>query len=403
MCNLHDSCVLKIAVASDLHAYQHIDGKPLESYLNVLGTTDSASNDPLQHLSNLITHEQLKADLFLSPGDLGNKASVEGIRYAWKSLHEIGDKLQAHLVTAASGNHDLDSRFQNYKYDPTEILQRLIPPYPLPNQVNNDQYWARKFALIQTEHYRLIVLNSAAYHGGQEDEINHGRISNLTIERIAEELSKSDIAPVNIILCHHHPQQFPEIFEDDDTYDIMKNGQQLLNLIGNGEHGNWIVIHGHKHHARVAYSQGYNSAPLVIAAGSFSAVIHPKLQTQARNQFYLLELPLDHQNGFVGTIRAWDWSPAGWSPAMPSGSGLPAVCKFGCRDAAQNLAGKINKILGNDQVANWSSILQEIPELDFLLPSDFKALVHALNNKKFNINVEFDNGIPKEIGRRQTI
>lgn len=398
MPDLHESGVLKIAVASDLHAYHHGGGEPTQSHLKVLGASDSAGGDPLCHLAELISSQKLRADLLLSPGDLGNKASTEGIAYAWKALHEVGQQLKAHLVTAASGNHDLDSRHHGFSADPTETLQRLVPPYPLPEENDNDKYWARKFVVKQTEQYRLVILNSAAYHGGKPEEIDHGRISQFTINRLEKELSAHPVPPVNIVLCHHHPHQFPEIFQDDDTYDVMKNGQQLLNLLGNGRHGNWIVIHGHKHHARVAYSQGNNSSPFVMAAGSFSAVIYPQLQAQARNQFYVLELPLDNPLGLVGTIRAWDWTPAGWIPAMHKGSGLPAVCKFGCRDSANNLARRINQALGTHSAEDWSAIVHVVPEVEFLLPGDFNTLLNVLE-RQYNIKVECDNGTPRELGR----
>lgn len=398
MPKLHDSGILKIAVASDLHAYQPVAGESPQSHLKILDATDSASTDPLRHLGELIKSQQLKADLLLSPGDLGNKASAEGIKYAWKSLHEIGEQLNVHLVAASSGNHDLDSRYLNFSADPAETLQRLTPPYPLPDETKNDKYWSRKFVLFQTEHYRLIVLNSAAYHGGKSEEIDYGRISNFTISRLEKELSESDDTSVNIILCHHHPHQFPEIFEHDDTYDIMKNGQKLLSLLGNGRYGNWMVIHGHKHHARIAYAQGGNSSPLVFAAGSFSAVIYPELQNQARNQFYLIELPLKNPFGLVGTIKSWDWTPAGWRPANSKDSGLPAVSKFGCRDAPQNLARRIDQILGSTGVADWSTMLQSVPEVEFLLPNDLDTLMNVLN-RQFSIKLEFDSGIPKELGR----
>jgi hypothetical protein len=399
MANLHDSSILRIAVASDLHAYQpKTEGGVRESYLNILGTSDSGSVDPLRDLTQLIDAEKIKADLLLSPGDLGNKACAEGIKYAWKSLHEIGNQLQAHLVTASSGNHDLNSRYLDHKVDPAETLQRLIPPYPLPDEKNNDKYWARKFALVQSEHYRLIVLNSAAYHGGLPEEIEYGRISDLTIDRIESELSDSNETPINIILCHHHPHQFAERAGNDDTKEVMRNGHLLLDLLSKGKYGNWIVIHGHKHLARVTFSQGGNSAPFVMAAGSFSAVIYPELQNQARNQFYLLELPLDNSLGLIGTIRSWDWTPRGWVPAMPKGSGLPAICKFGCRDNPQNLARRIDQALGADIVANWNDLLLHVPEVEFLLPSDLESLINVLN-RKYRIKVELENDMPRELGR----
>lgn len=398
MSDLHEPGVLRIAVASDLHAYTHNSGGATQSHLKVLGASDSASSDPLRHLAELISTQMLKADLLLSPGDLGNKASADGIKYAWKSLHEIGAKLQAQLVTASSGNHDLDSRYNGLSADPAETLQRLDPPYPLPGEQDNDRYWARKFVILNTKHYKLVVLNSAAYHGGKPEEIEHGRISAFTISRLQKELSALPTTPVNIILCHHHPHQFPELFQEDDTYDVMKNGQQLLDLLGNGRNGNWIVIHGHKHHARVGYSQGTSSSPIVMAAGSFSAVIYPELQSHARNQFYIIEIPLNNPSGLVGTIKAWDWTPRGWIPAVSDDSGLPAIVKFGCRDTPQNLARRIDQCLGERVAENWTNILALVPEAEYLLPNDFDSLIYVLEIT-FGIKVESDKGIPIEIGR----
>jgi hypothetical protein len=49
-------------------------------------------------------------------------------------------------------------------------------------------------------------------------------------------------------------------------------------------------------------------------------------------------------------------------------------------------------------VANWDIILLKVPEVDFLLPNDMGTLIEVLN-KQYNIKVEFDNGLPKELGR----
>jgi len=395
---LHDPTTLRIAVISDLHAYAE-SSEPHPSYLKVLGTSDSAAVDPVRHLEELIDTQGLKADLLLSPGDLGDKASSEGIKYAWKCLHEIGKRLKTHLVAASSGNHDLDSRHLDFSSDPTETLQRLVPSYPLPNDADNNQYWARKFVVKTTENYRLAILNSSAYHGGKPEEIEYGRISNFTIERLKKELGGiSHAPPVNIALCHHHPHQFPEISQEDDTCDVMKNGQKLLNLIGNGQNGDWIVIHGHKHHARIAYAQGGNSSPVVMGAGSFSAALYLEIQSEARNQFYLIELPLNNQSGLVGTIRAWDWTQRGWMPAN-NRSGLPAVCKFGCRDSVTKLAHRIDQLLGERKTENWKEMLVSIPEVEFLLPDDLDTLINRLG-EQYKIKVERENGILKELGRK---
>ena len=197
----------------------------------------------------MIEAEGLSADLLLCPGDLGDKASIEGIKYAWQAVHRIGNKLKCQLVAGTAGNHDLDSRGIKTPPDPKEVLQALAPPFPLPDQTKNDQYWSRQYAIITTDVFRLVVLNSSGFHGTQIKEIEHGRISDSTLNWLQEELATGSPQPINLLLCHHHPQSLSELKLGEK--DVMQNGQLLLDLLGSGDHGRWLVIHGHKHYPKL--------------------------------------------------------------------------------------------------------------------------------------------------------
>src|SRR5207247_8648242 len=89
--------------------------------------------------------------------------------------------------------------------------------------------------------------------------------------------------------------------------DIMLGGAELLQLLSAGDYGEWLVIHGHKHLPKLSYAQGATAAtPVVFAAGSLCACLASRIQAVARNQFYILDFPLDlfPTVGLVGRFHA---------------------------------------------------------------------------------------------------
>lgn len=388
---------LEIAVLSDLHAFDDPQGKEDPSYLSVSLPDTEPGKHPIAGLLRLIETQPLKADLVVCPGDLGDKARPVAIKYAWASLQRIRQALNAEHLAVATGNHDCDSRHAYNSYDAKGVLQALDPPYPLHSETDNDKYWARNFAYIENTAYRLVVLNSSAYHGNADSEYQHGRVSDATVERLRASLAVLSPKPVNILLCHHHPQPHSELGLGEA--DIMMNGQQLLDLLGSGDFGQWIVIHGHKHHPKLSYAGGGGSTPIVFAAGSLSAILKPPLSSTVKNQFYMMHIPLDYLDefGLVGTIRSWEWAPGrGWLPSA-SQSQLPPLCGFGTRANPILLARQIAKFV--DDRMRWSDLCEKMPVIRFLIPQDMEVLRKQLRDSYQLGIVEDRDGITREIGR----
>jgi len=389
---------LKIAVVSDLHAYEALgsESSVSPSHLKISLPYNEPGKHPISGLIQLIETERLRADILLCAGDMGDKAQPTGIQYAWKAIHDIGRKLEATLVTATSGNHDLDSRFLTTKdADPKGVLLALDPPYPLPEEALNDKYWARNYVIVDQNEYRLIILNSCAQHGTESHEIEHGRISSLTLASMAKDLDQLEPKEINVLLCHHHPQQHMELNLGD--YDAMKNGQLLLDMLATGRYGRWLVIHGHKHHPKVTYACGPATSPIIFSAGSLSAVLYPELQTKARNQFYLISMTRKHikQFGLVGTILAWDWAfGEGWAPAANTNSGLPASSAFGFRGDPRQTALRISTFVSHKMT--WEQICSHIPEAAYYLGQDLETLRVEL--EMMGLRMIEEGGRPREIG-----
>jgi hypothetical protein len=395
----YDAADIRLVLISDLHAYDNTSETEVKPSFLKIGDEDSSSGgNPLTDLKRLIREETIKGDALLCMGDITDKARPIGMRYAWQKLDEIKTALGAELLVATSGNHDCDSRYKYTDHDAKGVLQSLSPTYPFPDEGVADHYWARNFLLIERENYRVVSLNSSAYHGMAPEEIDHGRVSVATLARLKETLSSTPERTVNILICHHHPHSHSELGLGED--DLMKSGQQLLELLGSGEYGRWIVAHGHKHHPKLTYAQGVGTAPVVLACGSLSACLYPELGTNARNQFHIICVNLDEarQHGLVGRIHTWEWTAGhGWADAQ-KGSGLPAVTGFGFRCDPIQLAKQVAVFVGRKKRLLWESIRQSIPEVDFILPAEYAVLRRQLRATAGLEIIERDD-IPFEIGR----
>ena len=152
---------MKIAVLSDLHAFEDLVNGRRPSLLRVSDAESNAEMHPITGLRMLIQTHRIKADLLLCGGDLGDRAARVGIKYAWEKVHLVKKWLKCRLVVGTAGNHDLDSRLVNNEYGPREYLQSLKPKFPVTSAGTSDKYWANHYAFIIKDFYRILLLNSS--------------------------------------------------------------------------------------------------------------------------------------------------------------------------------------------------------------------------------------------------
>jgi 3',5'-cyclic AMP phosphodiesterase CpdA len=397
------SLFVRVAVASDLHAFDRGTDTTDPSHLDVSTREDILEQHPISGLLDLISKFGLTADMLLCPGDLADKANPGPLKYAWRKLHEIGESLSAKIVAATAGNHDVDSRFAYNDYDAKGMLQSLSPGFPSSDMVRSDFYWSRNFAVEVGDDHRLVLLNTSAYHGysppNRPPEYEHGRVASATLSALERHLGALEEKPVNMLLCHHHPTPLTE-FGDDREY--MANGDRLLELLGSGKYGSWMVIHGHRHVPKLQYAQGSSTSPVIFSAGSLSATIFPRARRRASNQFYIVEFPkvdLSLNVTLPGRILAWDWAHGiGWTPAGAD-SGLPAISGFGHRGGTGPLAHRIASLIPDDAGwAKWSDVEASVPEVMFLTPSDMQGLRAELQRRGLGVT-ESHPGVPAQVGR----
>lgn len=394
--------MLTIAVASDLHAFKRAVGPQsvAPSKLCMSDPEDSPHDHPFAGLAELIEREPLKADLLLCPGDMTYAADPDGLRYCWQRLHQFGLSLGTTLTAATTGNHDLDSRGITRGEEPKEALHRLRPRFPISDERLSNEFWSQHATIVQGNDWRLVILDSCVKHTNPSEkaELERGFLLERTLFFLRERLEKEPTVRTNILLCHHHPQPHSELHLGE--HDVMRRGQLLLDLLA--QYGNWLVIHGHKHHPKISYAAGGASGPVVLAAGSFSGAFGPEVETRTRNMFHMIEIDASNAapHGIAGRVRSWFWAAGlGWRPPDSREMGLPALTGFGCRVHPADLAQTISMKMGKSDKKSWQELCKHVPALRYQLPQDYELMKVALRRQHL-IEVIESRGVPVEIGKR---
>lgn len=369
--------LIRLLVVSDIHAF----GAKENSDGSLLDYSPSAypSPNPLRDLIRQAQTAGLQADVLICAGDISNRADSAGLKEAWKDLQELAKTLGNAQLIATNGNHDLDSRFlaNDKDPDPKGALLALEPPFPFADLALNNQYWARNFALVpQPSGVMIAVLNTSAYHGGQQSEINHGRVSKRTITELCHALEQAKDYKAHVLVCHHHPLPLNGWAGGTDM-EYIRNGQELLDGILKATSTSWLVVHGHRHTPRLVHgASDNNDVPFVFGAGSLGARI-----TGVANQFHVVTLHVPPENDHAsisGVVETWFWSDStGWK--FNSGSSrLPAECGFGYRGQVKRLVSKIAEICDVKTFVTWKEVQELQPGVRFLMPDSLQEFEDEL-------------------------
>lgn len=386
---------LRLAILSDLHAAPKSDEGRQEVKLFTDQPGASALEDPFRALMTLIQQIDLKADIVVCPGDMTNRANPQALGFVWNGLHQLKGMLGAEAVIATVGNHDVDSRGHLSGSFPRESLMRLRPRFPVENDALADHYWAHGYYIQEIQGVRFLVLNSSWLHEARDD-LDRGVVTNYALERLASELRPPSPSQLNIAICHHHPHPHTELGLGAD--DVMRNGQQFLDLLS--DTGHWMVIHGHKHHPKIEYAAGQGDSPIVFACGSFSGRLEGANASVSRNYFHLVELALPASH-VKGRVTSWAWaSGIGWKQYADAERRFPTELGFGFQGLAVDLAGSISTRLTGKASMPWTQLVDMEPSVLLLMPRQLMRLIKELR-EQHNLDVVYDElSRPKQIGER---
>lgn len=392
---------VRVAILSDLHFSE--DPKSIDKTHAITSKATVKKQDPISDLYDLISDKKLSADILLCPGDITLAASVGGLNAAWEAVNKTGTILGCREIVATTGNHDLESRETFAAPDILDSLKALRPNYPNPkaDELERLRYFANHHMEVVLDDVRIISLNTCATHARGEVEYKHGRITDRVIEEISARISQGGEYLVNIILCHHHPAKHPDLSEISQDYSEMSQGAKFLQMLDDSKQC-WLVVHGHKHSPRLTYSNGSSAAPIILSAGSLSAVLSPVHFPATTNQFYIVEFDRSDLDSFglTGTVDAWDWAKgAGWTEAIYDHQRTNRISKgtgFGVRINHAELAAQIAKSI-TPPAAAWPTLLKLFPKIKYLLPRDLFLLLDTLERKHGWQTVQRDSLDPQQL------
>jgi 3',5'-cyclic AMP phosphodiesterase CpdA len=376
----------RIAVFSDIHAFApRPDGVGLQdgdpSWARTIPDQLEEDRGPFQALARTIENEALQADLLLCCGDMGDKADLDGVRFTWGWLETLRRRLRAELVIGTTGNHDVDSRNQSGRGDPMHCVRALQPPFPMDVPAPHSDYWERNVALVETGDTAVLVVNTAAEHSSPE-LAKRGRLTQQTLDTVRDTIA--DIkGSERIALVHHHPYRHDAIDWKDNSE--LEGGPELLRLLE--DNGDWLVIHGHRHYPNIVYAAGGTRAPVILAAGSFAAILYPELGARVRNQFHIVDVQppgsIAGTAGMIGSIRSWEYSPAnGWARPI-SQEGIPDGAGFGYRGSVADVADTIERFVSasDDSFVTLGDVIVTNPSLRYVLPRDRGHVLEQLASR----------------------
>jgi predicted phosphodiesterase len=390
---------VRILVLSDLHAFsenKELDWAP--SMLNFGDGGANAKNLFEQCLRALERAEIREVDVVVCPGDIAHAASPSGLTFAWKELVGLSERLNAPLV-ATAGNHDYRSRGDT-EASPRESLVGLDPLFPFDDDSVQMHYFTHDFSIVELERLSVVTLNSAAHHGlvyNDVPEYEHGRIGKHTLRKLKEVLSTLETTPrLNVLVTHHHIAQLPHL--DVKEQSKIRDVEQLTKVLE--DDGVWLIIHGHKHRGWIYGAQGGGNAPIVFAAGSFSADLGGlDFGNSVRNQFHVIELQSteradDLEIKIAGRFRSWTWDGErkDWQPSQSRGDGLPGAGGFGWETSPDRVAQKLldEMRMRSKTRLDLSEILENEPRFQYLPPADVRRVVDRITASGSDAIVEFD-------------
>ena len=147
--------------------------------------------------------------------------------------------------------------------------------------------------------------------------------------------------------------------------DVLETGDLLLASLD--RLGCRLVVHGHKHMARLSYLNGM----AVLASGSLSAMLI-EFSSSFANTFHIITVEGDSPHDIRGTVKTWAFRYGiGWHPATELYCGLPHVSGFGNTiNIALIAEALINLSLTGASSYSVSQVHSAAPSLNYLAPSE---------------------------------
>lgn len=412
---------VRLAVISDLHYRTYSSDNECRPAVSSQGVHDDPMAGLLHYLRKYKTSLEISdgkiADYLLCPGDIADKANEFAFDEGWKKLKELQNALGARHLVASTGNHEVNSRASSdtdragnveVEIDPLKTLQKYHD-YPTTAFIESNQrwvYWGRGFEFVEDGEVLILLINSSHYHWTTRMvEFERGRLGEIALAELQVEIKRrvaNSSQRLFVALLHHHPIPHQHLSHNLGNIEMV-NGPRLIEML-EASGVPWLIIHGHKHHARLIPAQGGHYGPLVFAAGTFGAHLSGTLALETRPQFYMIDAALSpaSKSEVSILIRALSWTGSDWVWATKKNHGLPDRCGFKLpRTDPAAIASAIRNVLDStsNTVLKWDQVMDSVAELKYILPTDIKYVQRALANASVNTVWDDDDWFPSEVSK----
>ena len=394
--------MIKIAILSDIHFGKNSRSK--EFAIPGQNIVDEAIGGASLYGGLEQTLRQHAPDYIFCPGDLTSSGNPLEFKLCLEKIYGLAENVgvKKENVLYCYGNHDVNRRITDLSKssndllnrDPTDVENAFVDKYYYEmshmwlcnaNFVDNVSAYNSYFSasgpvsgagIFVRDNMEVYLLNSGLLCTS-EQEIRHGKITQLQTKWLEDELKKrSEESNWKIVMLHHQPfnYPFPTIGLDVST---LEEGAELTELCS--QFGVHLVIHGHRHHPRAKTRiEGQSNKPTTyISAGSLSVNSYGRANGQIPNTFHLIEL-LDDNKYIKLTTYEYQLG-AGWTSSIQSRAALPLEHEmyFGMETINHTRAKELIKLFPRNQAIFYDEIeiqLKSLPitNLNNLLEAEFK-------------------------------
>ena len=371
---------LKIAVISDMHCHpSKSNSRDNRTYLLTDKLRRPAKLHPVEGIKDIIKSDGLNSDLTICPGDFTDSHDIQGFLDGWGFALEVKIALKSNEIIATIGNHDVDSRNQdsNYSFDTAKSIGR---DFPLSDKASRDKFWSEGYVFIEKEEYQILIINSCHFHQNVQSA-KDGKIDLNQIEGIQNYLENNKTDKIKLALCHHHPIQHSRLQLGNN--DFISNGEDLVDILGEFKYD--LIIHGHKHDPLLRnYTTTRGFKIPIFSSGSFSSTSN-LMYTGKRNNFHIIEVKKTGNSVAKGVIKTWTFLPQeGWK-FINDPQGFYPNTGFGNELPISTIVGEIITLVGARFKVEWSEILSNINEINYLNPIEMKTLSDSLSGKGYEL------------------
>lgn len=289
----------------------------------------------------------------------------------------------SHLI-CTPGNHDVLTR-DGMPDDYWSILAPYQGSLPVPDQAASTLFWKQNFVSIDVRDATILALNTVG-KARDRQQARRGVFDEQFRDDLIAYLASRDLQPLRVAVLHHHPMlhSAPGVTDND----VLERGDELLDVLE--RFGFALIIHGHKHQARLTYGPSGQDSPAVLASGSLSWIPKGALITLTRNLFHIVEVSNTMIAGCscAGEVNTWQFiHGAGWVPSSMNSTQFPHRSGFGCRLPTSQLAQSIATHVSAPM--KWSEVVTQVPALRFLTPGNLQRVATQLD-ERHDIDVMYD-------------